>query len=251
MNLLPTRPQRVGETLDAGFQLYRRTFTKVLPLTAFGAVFGAIPGVLGVLIGETSPNLLLGIIGVWFVLMLFANSFTMGAIIALVGSDAQGAPMTLGQSLGVGLRRMFPMLGSLIMYTLIVMSGMLLLIIPGLILMVSMMFCSYALVLDRKGPIEALTFSHALVWGRWWRTLMLVSVAAAVAFTIMAVFQLPFFLLDDEVAMAIGREIGNMIGTAVGMPLIYAAMVVCYYELKLRAQGEDLQERISAAAVPA
>jgi hypothetical protein len=176
----------------------------------------------------------------------------MSAIIALVGSYARDEPLTRREALNVGLNRMLPMLGSLIMYGLIMMTGMLLLIIPGLILLVTMMFGAYALVLDKKGPIDALGYSHSLVWGRWWRTVTLVSVAAAVAFTLMALFQIPFFaLMDNQVMMMVGLEIGNMIGSAVGMPLIYATMVTCYYELKLRAAGEDLAERIDAAAVPA
>lgn len=252
MNLLPKRPQRVGETLDAGFVLYRRSFTAALPLTAFTAAFGAVPGILGPLIGETAPMSFGIVVFLWLGLMLFLNSLMMSATIALIGSHAKDEPLTRRQALSVGLNRMLPMLGSLLMYGLIMMTGMLLLIIPGLVLLVTMMFGSYALVLDGKGPIDALGFSHSLVWGRWWRTVTLVSVSAAVAFTLMALFQLPFFaLMDNEVMMMVGLEIGNMIGSAVGMPLIYATMITCYYELKLRARGEDLEERINAAAVPA
>jgi hypothetical protein len=253
MNLVPTRPQRIGETLDAGFRLYRKTFLKALPLAAVSALFSGIPSlVMPLADGMSSPAVFGGLMFVWFILFLFITPLTWGAIIALIDSYARDEPMPMGQALRIGVNRMFPMLGALIMYFLIISAASFLLLVPGIVLMFSMMFYMYALVLDRKGPIDSLGYSHSLVWGRWWRTLTLLSVPWAVAFTIIMLFQMPFPLLTSEPKMVmVLMQVGNMIGTAVVMPLLYAVMVICYYELKLRAEGDDLLARIDAEAVPA
>lgn len=252
MKLLPTRPQRVGETLDAGFRLYRISFLKSLPLAGISAVLGGIPSLLMPMADTASPAVFIGALFVWFLLFLFVAPLVWSAMIALIGSYARDEPLTGRQALREGVRRMFPMLGSLILYILIVSAASALLLIPGLILMFSMMFYMYALVLDGKGPLDALGYSHSLVWGRWWRTLMLLSVPWTVAFTVIILFEMPVAYLADDPKMAmIGMQIGNVIGTAVVTPLIYATMAICYHELKLRADGEDLQARIDSAAAPA
>src|SRR6185436_7587793 len=52
----------------------------------------------------------------------------------------------------------------------VVVSLSLIVIIPGLILMQSLMFYLPAIVLDDRDAIESLGYSHQFVWGLWWRT---------------------------------------------------------------------------------
>ena len=69
----------------------------------------------------------------------------------------------------------------MILFTLAVMIGTLLLIIPGLILMVSLLLCFPTALFDRQGPGFRLTESHRLVWGNWWRTAAILSVGLIIA----------------------------------------------------------------------
>src|SRR5215208_7196687 len=45
--------------------------------------------------------------------------------------------------------------------------GTVLLIVPCLILMVSLALCFNTALFENKGPVDALTESHRLVWGNW------------------------------------------------------------------------------------
>ena len=59
-----------------------------------------------------------------------------------------------------------------------------LLIIPGIILMVSLLLCYPTALFDNKGPVSALSESHRLVWGNWWRTFVMLSVGVIILMVI-------------------------------------------------------------------
>lgn len=69
------------------------------------------------------------------------------------------------------LRRIQPVLIVVFLQALIVLGGALLLIIPGIIFWVWYSFAQVATGLDDKRPIESLTFSRALVQGRFFPTI--------------------------------------------------------------------------------
>jgi hypothetical protein len=78
--------------------------------------------------------------------------------------------------------------------------GLVLLVIPGLILMVTLFFFWYFILLEDQGAVASLKSSHALVWGgNFWRTVAVVTVAAVIY--LVALF-------------AIGGTLGLLIGVS-------------------------------------
>jgi hypothetical protein len=117
-------------------------------------------------------------------------------------------------------------------------------------------FAWIAPVLDRKGPIESLSYSFALVRGRWWRTAALLTI---IAFMV-AVLYLLLALVAGMVAAMFGTG-GTELGGAlvlieavvvpllyvVIIPLMYAMLIAVYNAAKLRHEGTDLAARIADA----
>lgn len=86
-----------------------------------------------------------------------------GSLIYAIGEDKN-----FSESIQQGLKKMPPLLFALILSSFLIGLGMLALFIPGIIFAVWFCFVSLGVVLEDKGPVEALNFSKNLVSGRWW-----------------------------------------------------------------------------------
>jgi hypothetical protein len=131
--------------------------------------------------------------------------------------------------------------------------GCVLLLIPGLILMVSLMLSWNLAVLEKKGPVAALTGSHNLVWGNWWRTAAILTVG----FIIVFVLYMAAGLVMGVVAGVLGHNdplfatmvSGLLVGVLMSLvvtPFYVAMMIAIYWDLKLRKEGGDLAARVGA-----
>jgi len=244
-------PQSIGGVLDDGFRLYRASLPQVFLLVAVGVLAGQIPGLM-VQSSGTVPSLSMSLLLSVLLSMLVSVLFY-GAAIGRMHAVARQQAMSLGDALSFGARRMLPLLAFSLLYGVIIAVGLLLLIVPGVLFGVSLMFGAYVVLLDGKGPVASLAISHNLVWGSWWRTLVIVSVGSVI---MMAGYLLVGFAAGF--AVAYGGEPGvlltliefgllPLLGALVG-PLFYALMLATYYDLKLRRSGADLEQRLGTPA---
>ena len=81
-----------------------------------------------------------------------------------IGAIGTGGDLGLGAALQQALTRLPVVIVMMIMFDVRVLLGFILLVIPCLILMVSLALCFNLALLENKGPIDALTESHRLVW---------------------------------------------------------------------------------------
>lgn len=134
-------------------------------------------------------------------------------------------------------RHIFSLLGVSILMLFVVLGGFLLLIVPGIILLVSLYFSQYALMLEEQKGVAALARSHALVQGRFFAV-------ALKLFAFMLYFLFPIFLITAiftaislinpvlqkfTLAGDIGTEFASALFTVVGafaMGHLYRAMQV-------------------------
>jgi hypothetical protein len=56
------------------------------------------------------------------------------------------------------------------LYSLVVLGATMLLIIPGIILAVTLMFSFILVIVENQSVLQTMISSHRLVWGRWWHT---------------------------------------------------------------------------------
>jgi len=253
----PNRPESIGAILDRGVTLYREALPALFGLSFLASLVGNIPtlataGLPATRAAYTSLQLTLSLL-----LLPVSLALTIALFVAL-DRVARGQAPAIGASMGEGWGRLLPVLGAAILYVLVVMVGLMLFVIPGLIVALSMGLFIVAATFDGRGPVGALGTSHRLVWGNWWRTLVVVSVPLLIVGILYllvglvtgAVFGLGVSLgavvVTPVMALAI-TTVNILIGAAVN-PLIYAVLLAQYQDLKLRTHGEDLEARLATSS---
>lgn len=255
---LPDAPQPIGKVLDTAFQLYRTCFKAVLPLAAVYAILGQLPSIVSSrALGTTTENVSGSMVTLVSLFAIVCFVVSLGLYVALlhaIDRIAHSEHPPLGDSLAYGLRRLLTVLGAAFLGGLAIIGGMMLLIVPGIILMVTLFFATAAIATEDRGAVEALKRSHRLVWGNWWRT-------AAELTVIGLIFMIPFFLVGAVVGGIVGAtgtasgqggglavDVAMIVVQAVLGPLLAAGYLAIFYDRRLRKEGADLEARLSAQA---
>jgi hypothetical protein len=190
-------------------------------------------------------GLLSGLLTMWVMSALYLKQHALG-------TDVE---MSVGDALKAALGRLATLIGATILFTLAVIVGLILLIVPGLILMITLMMYMALLLFENKGAVESLTGSHKLVWGNWWRTSAIFTVALILVMVIFMALALvagvaaPFIGLGvDDIALVglLGELLFNAVFNIFLMPFFSAVVIALYWDLKLRKEGGDLAARVNA-----
>ncbi|MEM9316509.1 MAG: hypothetical protein AAGA95_17975, partial [Pseudomonadota bacterium] len=103
---------------------------------------------------------------------------------------------------------------------------------------------------DGLGPLASLKVSHRLVWGNWWRTATVITVAMLITVT---AYTLPLFIAGLVSIPASGEGVFWVVEAlvlpivaGVVSPVAYALFMAQLQDLKLRKSGEDLSDRLDA-----
>ena len=262
---LAREPQGIGKLLDSGFRLFIAGFKPAVVFAFIMALVSAAPRFLMPwLSGQGTPPTLAAMLlslAVMLVATLLVSSLMIGASMYVYGSVAAGRQVTLGKAFGAALDRLPTLIGAMVLYMLAAMLGLILLVIPGLILMLSLMLYSPIVMLEKEGAYAALRKSHRLVWGNWWRSAIVLTVPfvifivigaiigtlAIVAFGIGSIGGEPN---SADPTILLISTLFEVLGNTIGIPLITAVTVVLYNDLRLRKQGGDLAQRMQAQAAP-
>ena len=256
MYRLPEAPGSIGQTLDAGFKLLVVCFKHTIGWTLLMAATIYVPlAMLGAMIfTNPEPNQTLVVMLVPVVLVaIVAYLVIYLTVVHRVGLIAQGRLEPIGASMRVALRRAWRVVLAGLMYALVVMIGMMLLLVPGFIFMLSMGFYMFCILLDDDGVFESLGRSHRLVWGKWWRTALIATVVGIVYMIIMSAVSIPVLLINALVVesgplQSVIANVGDMIASAVSAPILVSVFIVVFHDLKLRTEGQDLEARVEALA---
>lgn len=257
----PDAPLGMGGVLDDGFKLFKSALGPLYGLAFLASLAQEMPGMImaSSIDNETlrQPSIGFGLGAAGFVAMIL-YLILFAALLARIDAVANNLPSSFGQALKTGLRRGGPLFLMSFCAMLAVAGGLILLIIPGLILMVSLFMGPFLVVSEGKGPIASLRESHKMVWGNWWRTATLLTVAFVVALVFLmaasfvaGLLMIPF--VGDQSAgtgfgsLLIFSDIVNALIAALFLPLVYCLLYSIYQDLKLRREGADLLGRLEAA----
>lgn len=270
MAIQPSQPQGIGGVLDTAFQLYKSSLAVVWPISLLLALVGMPPTLYWLFSGRPLPDIStmgadIGLnLGfdpadpIGSIIGIVSGVLTMWTMSALylkqraVGTDEQ---LGVGEALKIALTRLGPLIGASILFVLAVVVGVILLVVPGLILMVSLMMYMALLLFENKGAVDSLTGSHKLVWGHWWRSSAILTVALIlvivifIALGVVAVIVAPFagLAMEDVVMVGlVGELVFNAAFNVFLMPFFTAVMIALYWDLKLRKEGGDLAARVNA-----
>lgn len=252
----PTSPQSIGQVLDGSFRLTRSAYRQTWVLALLAGLVTTPASIYQFTQGESfTQSLLAPADAVYWTL------YSVGMLVSLVflsaiylRIDAIAGGTTGGSNVMAAALRRYPWLLLSFILTLVAWAvGLVLLFIPGMILVVSLMLGMPILLLEGKGPINSLTSSHRLVWGHWWRT----SVILTVAFIVVMVLYMILGGIAGAVAPLIASgsaEIAAVMAVAIVLslagilitPFFLALILNIYWDLKLRKEGGDLAARAEA-----
>ena len=110
-----------------------------------------------------------GWIAVGFIATLVLNVLSQAIVLYGAFEDMRGLPVNLGESIKVGLRRFFPVLGVAICVPLLAGLAAILLVFPGLMVMTMLFVAVPACVVERLGPFKSMGRSAWLTKGHRWK----------------------------------------------------------------------------------
>jgi hypothetical protein len=162
---------------------------------------------------------------------------TLSQAIVLYGAfqDMRGRPVSLTESLQVGLRRFFPIIGLAISMTLLGVLAAIAFIIPAFILFTMWFVATPACVVEQLGPSNSMRRSSQLTKGHKWKIfglMLLLIIASGVASQTITV-----------ALTAIGGEplalIGDVLWNGVWGAFYAISVVVTYHDLRVAKEGID------------
>lgn len=133
-----------------------------------------------------------------------------------------------------------------ILYTISVAIGFILLVIPGLILMVSLLFSGFLILLEDQGIFESLISSHCLVWGNWWRTNIVFFIPAFTLTVILGIILTVIFSNSIATDATARDNLQNIMGM---MPTVFVGFGILntfiypYFIMLAYLQYQDLKLR--------
>jgi hypothetical protein len=270
------RPLEIGDLLDETFRLYRRHFLLFAGISVILAVpsaglfalgFGALAatsqaGGGGVTTFDSGGiTVLLATFGAVLVVSILILPFTHSAVIYAACESAQGRPVTAGGMLGSVGRRYLPLLAYWLLFNVYTAYLATILCVAPVIFwiwgFVGWIVVVPAMFVEQIGLGAAFSRSWQLVRGRWWRTFLIVFLLVVVWFLVdiglgafvnlaqglLSIFVSPF--LSTIVSAAGGQLVGALVN-----PVIQIAIVLVYFDLRVRKEALDLFQMAYRVAAP-
>ncbi len=231
------RAMSFSEVLDTGFRLIRDHFSL---LVGIGLVlYGPLAIAQELLAGVQNPEDASGtsiIVASFFLLSFVALSpIAQGAMTLAIGDVYRGNTMALGDAFRGGLGRALALVGTYILYTIGVMIGTLLFVLPGVYLMVAWMLTTQVVMLEGVAGPTALGRSRELLKEHMLRALGIFIVAGI----IVSILQVGLDLVLMGVPVV--RGVVSAIVQSIGLAFLTAVSVVLYFDLRCRKENFDLE----------
>jgi hypothetical protein len=224
---------RVGHVVSQAWSVLTRNFLKFFVVSAVAAMPAAATSTFG------DPFHLLQSTGIkleGFGTLLGQLLTTLSEAVVLYGAfqDMQGQPVNLGQSVRVGLRRFFPIVGVAISMTILGFLGLSVFVVPGLMFFTMSFVAIPACVVEERGVFSSIGRSAELTQGYRWKIfalMLLCYVSDAIAESVIE----PLTSIAGTVPAFVGYVIWNGLWGA-----FYAIFaVVTYRDLRVAKEGVD------------
>lgn len=244
MFTLKSEPQDKLSIIEQGFHLYKHIFWLALPYSLLATIFIFIPQLFIDIkppfhieqLGQNLP-LIASAILCWLL-----GFILLGALLFRIYCITSQLPLTFIDSITHILFKLIPLIMLGILYALMVISGTLFLIIPGIILAVSLMFSFILFITDNQNVLQTLLTSHRLVWGHWWHSLLVMSfpllIDIAVSFAVLLGLIGAYHYYHASLTtlyFAIGFF--NAVIQALFIPLIFSNALILLNDLRARQGG--------------
>lgn len=237
--MLRSRPVRAGEVIGEAWALYKAHWRHLLPLAA---AFYLIIATLTLLL-----TLAFGVFGAVLAAVgsLVGYFWLGGALTEAVADIRDGrADLSLRDTFARVWPRVWTLLGAGLLAAFGIAIGLVLLIVPGLILLTWWALISPAVVLEKKGVIEAFGRSRELVRGYGWSVFAVVILTILIGIVIGIALSVALLWLPD----AVQSFLGGLLNGILTAPFVALAWTLTYFRLKELRQEPQPEP---AAPVPA
>lgn len=228
---------RIGSVINRAFSVLSRNLLKFSAVTAVAYL----PTLLLTKVFTDGDNVsgigvLTGFLGI---LLLLAFSMVSHAIITFAAfQDMRGRPVHLGESLGIGLQRVVPIIGLAIVIAIAIGLGFMALIIPGLILLTMWFIAIPACVVEQLGPLASLKRSAQLTKGHRWKIFGLMLLLLLISIVVTPIIDLGLASIGGPMlALIVGLIWNALWGAFYGI-----AVVVSYHDLRVAKEGIDTEQ---------
>lgn len=237
--LLPRRAASLGEILDAGFGLYRRSLLACLPLSLLAVLLGQLPSAY---LQSTGQSLALDTAKdlPWWLLMILAAVGTLWCWLVLMLRqrasllrDAKSLT-TIATDLWQALQLLPRALATLALALMAVALGFLLLVIPGVYLLIGFWPALALVVFESAQPRSALDGALQLARGHWRH---LAATLVVVAMTVFGLFVIGSLIGLLFIELADGLPASSIVAAIIGalfQPLLIAFGITAYADLRHR-----------------
>ncbi|HEV2146507.1 MAG TPA: hypothetical protein VGR37_03740 [Longimicrobiaceae bacterium] len=262
------RPLTFGEILDGAFVIYRRHFatlftTALIPLLPVALLWGAFGLVSG---GNQLDSAAAGLTFLLvYPVMIVGMLLMWGALIHETAQAVEGRAMDRAEAYRVAFRRMLPMVGTSILFVILFAIGLIALIIPAFLVMIMLFAIWQAVVIEGKGPLDAISRSRELARGAWGRVFgiqvvsyIIVMIPGMLVGTVTAVAMVGAMLATgdpDAASDAVGwftavNNVLSILVSALTTPFMAAALTLLYYDRRVRTDALDLEMATESLATP-
>ncbi len=247
-------PMSSGQILDKVFRLYKENFVRFIatvaiiqvPLALITMIWLATV-VAQIRTGEPSTaGLIVGPLALTF-LSIVGQSLCNGALIKSISESYLGNEVTVSESYRFILPKLGTLIWASILVGLVVMVGFVLLIVPGIIFLLVYYLTIPAIVLENLKARQGMGRSKLLVKGNLGKVFVIGLVVILIGIIVGQVFEyLGGFLVqaaavtDLKTSILIG-QMSSLIGQVLVMPIGAAAVILLYYDMRIRKEGFDLE----------
>jgi hypothetical protein len=240
----------VGTILNAAFDLYRRQVRGLWAIVALIVIPAqalvwimirvsltgharAINGVIHDSSSAAVPTVAILLLG------FLSAILVVGALSRLLGEAYSGLPVSWQESLGYASSQLLPLVALAVVEVAGVVVGLAMFVLPAIFLAVAWSASVPALMLERVGPIRAISRSWSLVQGHWWIVFgaLLIALGIIVGVNLLGgvvAESTSFSSVDAVLAL---NAVTTAVADLVTFPLLASITVVVYVELRALKEG--------------
>ena len=250
-------PMSSGQILDKVFRLYKENFVRFITTVAIIQVplalvtmiwFATVVAQINT--GEPSTagvtGLMVGPLVLAF-LSVVGQSLCSGALMKNISESYLGNEVTVSESYRFILPKLGTLIWASILVGLVVAVGFMLLIVPGIIFLLVYYLTIPAIVLENLKARKGMGRSKVLVKGNLGKVFVIGLVVFLIGLIVGQVFQYFGGRLAGAIAgtnlqtaMLIG-QLSSLVGQILVMPIGAAAVILLYYDMRIRKEGFDLE----------
>ena len=241
------QPMTVAEIFRRSMSLYQENFLKLIGIVSPPLIIGSIISqfIFGNNMNEamestTEPGAM-GAMFLYAVIMIFLSSIVTAAGTIAISERFLDREISISESYLRVADNLFPLLGAVIIASIITAAGLMFCLIPGAVTAVWFCLIPPIVMIEGEGGIGALKRGRTLVKGYFWKTFLVVVLLASIQFfVVMITFLLPALLKNLFGLYFVAAFVAILLPLLIE-PLKIATTTMLYYDLRIRKEGYNLE----------